>query len=467
MSNLAARLKALLSFGWLWFHSNDYDAVNEQTIDLDNKKSSLAQSIERCRYGRTLSSGTKLSYDTSGLEGPDFWWSSTANVLRELVSNAGYSHERQEVALKFYHDFVINYLGPRPGKDGSPAIWRSFMTDDFSPIELSWNWGCLEKRENPKIRFAIEAIGEQAGSKSDPRNMKATFELLRKLERNLPNLDTSIFHQLEGKFVSQLNETGISISGSSNSSMFLAFELEETEPIVKIYFLFPCLAAIHGKPRGQRIHDILMPFSKEQQWGSLKNVLERLSNYNNGEMKAEPFMIAFDCVSQQKSRMKIYIRSADTSFEGVKAMITHFNENCDSTSSLDKLEELWHTIFGSDDSSTQLRHKDHETAGMLYYLEVKPGSSTTIKVYLPVKHYGINDRQAAHGLVSFLERRRGEDPVFENFLRALNNICTHRRLEDGLGLQTYISCCVKDSSIEITSYLSPEIYCKDRMTGIV
>jgi len=177
----------------------------------------------------------------------------------------------------------------------------------------------------------------------------------------------------------------------------------------------------------------------------------------------DPFMVAVDCVSTSTSRIKVYVRSAKTSFASIEAVMSLFEDSLKIVNGMRELRRLWSLIFSLGDdfcTAEELPQKLHATSGMLYYFEVNPKSrKINTKVYLPVKHYGRNDEAVALGLAQFLgDRGNHSEVIVGNYLRALQEICTYRRLGDACGLQTYISCSIKDDALDVTSYLSPEIF---------
>jgi hypothetical protein len=81
-----------------------------------------------------------------------------------------------------------------------------------------------------------------------------------------------------------------------------------------------------------------------------------------------------------------------------------------------------------------------------------------MKLYVPLKHYAKNDVAAAEGLGRFL-RARKQDTYFPNYMRVLERTCTHRRLADAKGFQTYIGVGVrKDDTLALCSYINSEVY---------
>ena len=92
----------------------------------------------------------------------------TGPPLALLLLHAGYDLHSQYNGLLFHYQLNCLRLGARPGIDGVPRGWKSFMTDEFSPLEFSWSWDSSEER--PQVRYSIEAIGADAGKAMDPFN---------------------------------------------------------------------------------------------------------------------------------------------------------------------------------------------------------------------------------------------------------------------------------------------------------
>jgi DMATS type aromatic prenyltransferase len=344
------------------------------------------------------------------------------------------------------------------------------MTDDFTPIEFSWTWGNSEGMIDRRVRFSIEAISEQAGTVTDPWNQKATFDLVSRLESAIPGIDLERFYWLSNKFIPSETANDFSLwkrSEQPRSCMFLAFELGDGMPVVKAYMLPYAKQVETGQSSSSVIFGALHSLAYDKLgWPSLQVLVESLE-IQGKLLELDPFMIATDCITPSESRMKVYARSINTSLSAVQAIMSMFDGKIKIVNGLDELRKLWRLVFSlTDDTNenSQLPYKKHDTSGILYYFEARPGSSKiTTKVYLPVRHYGRDDLSIATGLQTFFKERRGsQDRIFRNYLEALHQICTYRRLDSVTGLQTYISCKIENDSLDITSYLSPEIYHKDR-----
>ena len=397
-------------------------------------------------------------------EDAKFWWLSTGSPLAVLIHQASHSANSQYACLLFLYHCIVPFLGPRPMPSGRPANWKSFMTDDFSPIEYSWSWDT--PKGPPKIRFSIEAIGRDAGTKLDPFNQKMTDELIHRVNSTVPNVDWQWFDHFRNMFYepnsahSNLADT-IDPELSHTSSLFMAFELQNAEVAVKAYFI-PVRAEQIGRSRLSVLSESIQSLQKPHLRFPSYDHLSAFLSSRSASSRLDIIGVAVDCVLPIYSRLKVYIRSYETSFDSVCDFLSMggkldtFSEN-----TLQDFRSLWYSVLGLDDdlsTSEDLRPAKHYTAGVLYNFDIRAGSAMPEpKVYIPVKHYAPNDLVVAQGLTSYL-KGKGKDRFTDNYMRALKGMCTHRSLADGCGLQTYISCAVQNTQFVLTSYMSPEIY---------
>ena len=101
-----------------------------------------------------------------------FWWSRhIGKALAVLLHNARYPSDIQYRDLKFFAQVVASHLDVfhEISVEGGTSPWSSFMTDDGTPLELSWDWDT--KDSLPTIRNSIEPIGLHAGTSLDPHNI--------------------------------------------------------------------------------------------------------------------------------------------------------------------------------------------------------------------------------------------------------------------------------------------------------
>jgi DMATS type aromatic prenyltransferase len=386
-------------------------------------------------------------------EDEDWWWQTLGGHLVTLLNNAAYDLNEQYEALLFLYRWVIPNMGPRP--HSSVASWRSFMTDDNSPIEYSWKWNSGERQ--PDIRYSIEAIGPSAGSKEDPFNQAATRNLMNDLAKVIPGLDLTWFDHFWRELIGPGTPAASTTEGSSASStMFTAFEMLRGTITVKAYFIpveTPGISAWEQISRAIRA-------SGCHNFEALDTLESYLSNDRDGSY-LRPFMLAIDCVDPQVSRLKIYSRSDKTSFRFVRSIMTLGGLRTGLDESLDKFCDLWKSTLGLDCASPadfELQSIEHLTSGILFYLDVGPRSPVPeVKTYIPVRHYAKSDLRAALGLLSFLSDH-GYGYYAESYLQALKALTPSDRLELATGTQTYFSVACQGSELSLTSYFNPQLY---------
>jgi DMATS type aromatic prenyltransferase len=377
------------------------------------------------------------------------------------MDEAGYDLQCQYANLIFHLHHIVPRLGPANGT-ASTLAWRSFMTDDFSPLEYSWNWDT--PASGPKVRYSVELVGPNAGNSIDPFNQTSTVDLSRRLRRQLPGMDLTLFEIMRTTFY---DEEGMSISAernsdyqSSPSSLFLAFELGGSIA-AKAYFV-PVKAEQYGISRLTVLSEAVYTLRAR---GYPCMGFERILAFMDTQQgsKLHVVGVAIDCTDSTDSRFKVYLRSPETSFLSVCDMM-NLGGTLDvlTPTARAELKQLWRLTLGLAPDfveSDELISTTHETAGVLYNFDIKlRGSSLQPKLYIPVKHYAANDAAAARGLGSYLQER-GRYAYFPNYVNALQRTCLHRSLEDENGYQTYIGTGIqKNGSLSLCSYLNGEVY---------
>ena len=403
-----------------------------------------------------------------------FWWQATGPPLAKLLHEAKYDPESQQSHLRFYSKHLAYRLGPRPSQHKQPKSWRSFVTDDFSPLEYSWSWN-KGRSDAPKVRFTIELIGPAAGSESDPFNASAALDTARDIASNYPNVDLTWFHHFLSAFVDPHLPPSKSESShaiASPSSAFLAFDLNHNGGIAMKAYLIPVKAeqvhvsrlelvsdAIHNLPNDFPSLSILESFLSAHPLG--------LSTYIVG--------LGVDCVHPSKARLRLYIRSPHTSLEKVSGVLTLNGvlSTLRSETAMMKFRKLWGLVLSLPPdfpADAELSNADHETGGVLYSFDVKPDNLLPeVKVYISAKHYAENDGKAFQGVKSFLEEE-GKAQWVEGFGRALQSVESRPWRGDGddwdsneewkerRGMQAYVGIGFEGDDLALTTYVAPGIY---------
>lgn len=398
--------------------------------------------------------------DDRAKETTQSWRDEGGSRLKILLEEAGYPPQYRDKALNFFAEHVAPSLGTAPTT--SCPIWKSPMTDDFSPIEYSWTWA-----SNPQVRYSVEMIGHSAGSSADPFNEDETLAVVERLKICEPHMDWELFElffsrtKVGGKGAESGVGSSISMPGKSDpASLFLAFEPLKGQTTAKAYFIPPnsmfedslslfrdLIRTLHTAGLASDAHNIFLDFLTP---GPSKPLVTCL-------------WVAVDCVKPSQSRLKFYVRSKSTSFDTV-LQVLRLNGMTDTTwtdPTVVELKKLWRLVLDLPEDfsqSDQLQQSRHETSGILYYFDIHPKYSVPLsKVYIPVKHYGRNDQAVLDGLVEYLDDV-GDGRLTSNFKSAVKGLSPHRSLDSRCGIQTYISCAAKEGKLSLTSYLSPELY---------
>ena len=183
--------------------------------------------------------------------------------------------------------------------------------------------------------------------------------------------------------------------------------------------------------------------------------------------QTEVEMVAVDCVTPSMARVKIYLRSQETSWECL-CRIDHDGQIKVSRRASENMRLLWQLVLSLEhDFSTaqQLPTSHRSEAGTFYCFYARPGDAVLrCKLYIPAKYYGLNDEAIGQGLEQYFQKR-GQDQFVDRYWNVLEGMGSYRPLNNGCGIHTYISCEPKGDDISVTSYFSPEIYYPTRKEG--
>ncbi|KAF5018090.1 hypothetical protein F66182_9943 [Fusarium sp. NRRL 66182] len=405
-----------------------------------------------------------------------YWYQTVGLVLEKLLDNAEYSFHSQVDALNQFANLVAPYLGPSLGT-GQPQ-WESFMTDNQTPIELSWDFHT--GYDQPTIRYSIEPVMLDAGTTSNPYNSRAAARFRHDAIKTFPDMDTTLFDHFQAYFERRwvLNRKRDHLS-----TVFWAFDLDESGTTNKAY-IFPD-AACDG---GLSTLDIMFNAINTAPGCSLEalRAFGVFSDFVNHRprLNLEIVLLALDLVPVSKSRLKIYFRDSRTNFNAVKEVMS-LSGRLDSPEierGLVNLKMLWDSLLDTQKMAgdSMLPHKDHKTAGILYNIEFRMSSTNPkVKIYIPVRHYAKNDLQVIRALKGFLTDQVSNKPdlaaepvrvkryseCMEDILYVMptdqvvsdpDHHSGKKALSSGLGAHTYIGCSIQTGGdLRVVSYINP------------
>ncbi|KAI1826019.1 tryptophan dimethylallyltransferase-domain-containing protein [Xylaria intraflava] len=393
-----------------------------------------------------------------------FWWSKhSGKALAVLLHAAGNPESVQYRDLKFFANVVSPYLGvSHDVTEGSTPRWPSFMTDDGTPLELSWDWGT--KDDSPTIRYSIEPIGLGAGTPLDPGNLIAGPAFQKHLENSLLDMRLEWFQHFRDFFdVRNGTSSFVKDAEDHNTSIFYAFDLSPTHVTAKAYF-FP---KIRAQVTGQSNLEVLTQAIRAAPYSTSDNLKAwdmfcNFSSEKDGEA-LEHEMLAIDFIDPLESRIKIYFRCRETTFNSVINVMTIGGriKNPKIYQGLEDLKRLWNSLFDIDAGTSPgqpLTNVGHRTAGLLYNIEFRLDEEFPVaKIYIPVRHYASSDEAIIQALdIYFKYHQRGK--YMPNYVRAMRTLFSRKSMQEKSGIHTYIGCAIRpNGTLRVVSYFKPGI----------
>ncbi|KAK2688124.1 hypothetical protein QWA68_013012 [Fusarium oxysporum] len=391
------------------------------------------------------------------------YWNQTAgSTLKRFLASAGYDARSQCHILDQFSNLVAPFLGSSPAL-GEPQ-WKSFMTDNHCPVELSWDFHVANSQ--PTIRYSMEPIGLKAGTAADLYNNGVDEEFAKRAIRAFPGTDTTLFNHFYDYFNGQW--TADKPEGH-RSTMFWAFDLKESATTNKAYFFPGAVAHSVGKSTLDVVTDAISsaPGCQPENISAFASFARFVNErrYLNLEMD----MLALDLVPIEKSRLKIYFRDRRTDFRSVTEMMSLGGRihGADFDVGMSNLRNLWDTLLGTSGvpDDIPLPHNNHRTAGILYNVELRTNSTIPkVKIYIPVRHYAKNDSQILEALKGFLTDQASKLPDVaidlnwaKRYSDCLYSIFGEEMLSNGLGVHTYIGCSIQSKGdLRVVAYVNPQ-----------
>lgn len=351
-----------------------------------------------------------------------FWWNVVAPTIQELMIKSNYNLAHQYQHLIFIYRYIIPGLGPRPKPNGQPH-WHSFMTDDFTPLEISVNF----HDSKATVRFGFEPICDLAGTERDPANRQASANFLHKLSQDASvGVNLGWYnHFAKELLVAPENMASVLAkfpSDEHQTQNMFAFGFQGDQAPMQAYIMPLLKSAETGISPSRLIFDSILKLDRVE--APLAPALGLIEAYMaaHPEMRAEA--AAFDCVDPHQSRIKLYLRAYHTSLHDVLDVYTLGGRLKDDTTlaGIKILRELWPLLLdvpaGYKDEDP-LPSKSHRTAGFLYNIHIRPGKTyPETQVYIPVRHYGKNDLAVAQGLATYF-RRQGWNDLADSYAKDL------------------------------------------------
>uniref|UniRef100_UPI00389B3A79 Dimethylallyl tryptophan synthase GliD1 n=1 Tax=Fusarium tricinctum TaxID=61284 RepID=UPI00389B3A79 len=406
----------------------------------------------------------------------DYWWKLTGRHLASLMEAAGYATERQYEALVFHYHWMVPYMGPAPEADGK-LEWPCPLTVEGLPIEYSWKWNTATKR--PVVRYTIEAKNRFTGSSMDPLNQDPSRELLHRLQMSVPGVDLTWFNHFLATLYDQDRSKyaqAVAAGAEYTTSIMIAAELEPNGLTTKTYFIPQKVGLSLSDLPVSSLMDAIAGVCPQS---AAKSILEEFLTSSGGNLR--PTMLAVDNVKPSDSRLKFYFQSPRTNFKSVRNVMTLGGRVPIAETQLQDLRSLLNASSGLPDDYAEdldlplaehfsppiMDAREEKTLvlpGFGYYFDIAPGREyPEVKIFLRLTAYGQDDTSMGRGISAWMTAH-GRGEYCPRYMSALETLVHGRHLSEGKGVHTHVSCLFKkDGTLDITSYLVPEISSQPQM----
>ncbi|KIJ22272.1 hypothetical protein M422DRAFT_197362, partial [Sphaerobolus stellatus SS14] len=344
--------------------------------------------------------------------------------------------------------------------------FNSYMTDDHTPIELSWQFG---KSGEAIVRFAIDPVMRQANPEvQSPMGLFHELSRTGLLAQNTDFTWSRICMETLTVAPGELSDKSRS-SLSYSSQYFVGFDCISTGIRLKAYFLPEARSALTLKSKRTLIAEVIKRLDSScrvnltMPWSSLLQFFDSLPQ----PISPELLIVAVDCLPSRLNRLKLYVRTPLVSLSNLRRFLTLDSQayGClgKKGRTWEHLSLIWYLLFPEtfqlgEDTEVPSYNPRHPTGGLLFYYELRDSCLTpSAKVYIPVRHLCRNDEHVVKALETF-SRITSNSSIGSQYAKNVRDTFTHRPLEFRAGIHTYVALAIKDDRLEVTSYFNPECH---------
>lgn len=317
-------------------------------------------------------------------------------------------------------------LGVYGGRDVDEApSWPSDVCDDHSPFEFSISWS----RSTTDLRILVETIG-------DPPTLRTLQEAGAAASEALAN-------EL-GVSMDRLRSVEDLFTTEDPSGLFSRWHGVDfrpgRSPEVKVY-LNP---RIHQPVNAAAVMEAAFErLGMADAWG---RVAQFAARGDRDELK----YFSLDLGRHDAPRVKVYVRHHEATCQDLEAAL----ESCRGYAAGD-VTTMCRALLGGEGPFVS-----RPLFSCLSWVDSAEAPLAT--TYLPIAGYVSDDREAFHRVRDFMLGAGLPAASYDRALRAFAN----RPLEDGVGMQSYVSFKREGDSPRMTVYLGPEVY-QARLPNVV
>lgn len=320
--------------------------------------------------------------------------------------------------LRLFSD-LLSPWGARP--IATSPQWLSDVADDHSPFEFSVAVGGAE----PELRILVEA---QGATPTVQASWEAGWALSERLEREY-GADLTRLREVEDLFRPQDGEAVFSI-------WHAVCLYRGRAPLWKVY-LNP---QVHGRGRaGAVVEEALVRLGYPRAWP----MLSRVAGHRGPDVDELKY-VSLDCSPSPDARLKIYFRHHDVTAEALERSFSAAAGYVRGDAT-----EFCRAMLDGEGPFTS-----KPVGSCFSFVGGDAEAPANATLHLPVARYVANDAVVHRRVCSYLKAHQLPVRDYVEPIAAFAN----RRLEDGVGMQSYASWRSERGKPRVTVYLGPELF---------
>jgi DMATS type aromatic prenyltransferase len=333
-----------------------------------------------------------------------------ANRLRLLCSALGYGAARTRASVALFQKLAGSW--GRRGVDRPPP-WASDITDDHSPFELS----LAIDGGVPELRFLIEVQGEEPGVASN-------WEAARAMNERLA--------ASSGVHLGRLTQVEDLFAPTTECHRFAMWHAVCLPPHARPEFKIYLNPQVRGKAGARALVEEAMV---RLGFG------DACAHLPEPQAREEICYFSLDLSDRPEARVKVYTAHHRATIDRLEAAVAGASGHAQGA-----VADFCESMAGS--------LGPFHGRPVLTCLSFVEGRSapTTGTIHFPVRSYARHDGVVRDRVLQYIHADAA--PVYHAGLDAFAD----RRLEDGVGMQTYVSLRLERGRRRLTVYLAPEVY---------
>jgi DMATS type aromatic prenyltransferase len=259
-------------------------------------------------------------------------WSNTITpfITNSLHHSTLYSPEDIRKHTNFFNEHFVRALGPQPLTDNTPAF-ASALTNEHTPVELSYCWKRQSQNGNPIVRYAGDMFPAQKTeffTRRDTLNHSIDVLSSMKTISEFSSRDDASFLELSKiitedflRHETEVHQHNAACSTCVSSSTFIGFDLVKSNMQTKMYWrVLECLSTAEKFAHLDNLFSSVIASHPDIRASANGTGAEKIvegwnlmKNFAAARKDLVPTILAFDATKYPWCRFKVYMKlSFDT-----------------------------------------------------------------------------------------------------------------------------------------------------------